>query len=81
MNDRHLSTAVINTLQQSTTHNYYQRTENSGQMTEIGIWPPASPSCRLALRAGSHRGGAYAPAGSGNAECGMRNVKCGMWKF
>jgi hypothetical protein len=38
---------------------------------EFGIRPPASPSCRLyALRSGSHRGGAYAPAGSWNAEGG-----------
>jgi hypothetical protein len=38
---------------------------------EFGMWPPASPSCRLyALRARSHRGGAYAPAGSRNAEVG-----------
>ncbi len=41
---------------------------------ELGMRPPASPSCRLSLRAGSHRGLAYAPAG-------MRKRKSEMRRF
>ena len=41
--------------------------------------PPASPSCRLALRAGSHSGLGLRPGGKGECiDCGSRMVDCGM---
>jgi len=40
-------------------------TENRGQKADIGIRPPG------------HRGGAYAPAGSGKAEFGMIKHRAG----
>jgi hypothetical protein len=60
-----------------------QRTDDRRQMTgEFGIRPPASPSCRLYLRAGSRRGHrGLRPGGNGEvtgrskSEVG-KNSKC-----
>jgi hypothetical protein len=43
---------------------------------ELGMRPPASPSCRLYLRAGSHRGIGPTP----RRECGIKKEGEG-WKW
>jgi hypothetical protein len=48
---------------------------------ELGMRPPASPSCRLYLRAGSRRGIGPTPRREGGmwkGECGRWNWECGL---
>jgi len=45
-----------------------------GLKADVGRRPPASPSCRLYLRAGSRRGRAYAPEGR------WKRRKLGRWE-
>ena len=55
--------------------------EREVKKAELGMRPPAPPSCRLYLRAGSHRGHRdLHPGGNGEygkVECGMGNERRG----